>query len=132
MIATLIALSLAVAPQVNDGTDGKPPQRIRNIQLQGSESCPKAEADEIVVCGRADDEQFRIPKQFREAPKQDAPGTSWAVKVDRVMEDNQKVLPGSCSPIGSNGQTGCAQKAAEQWAAERRAKANGQSVEPPK
>jgi hypothetical protein len=129
MIAILIALTLAGAPafqDVQDGTDGQPPQRIRNVQLKAGETCPKASAGEIVVCGRTDDNEFRIPKQFRERPKQDAPSTSWAVKADRTMQDNRRVLPGSCSPIGSNGQTGCAQQAAQEWAAEKRAKANGE------
>ena len=36
-------------------------------------------------------------------------------------------LPDTCSPVGSGGQTGCARSAARAWAAERRAKANGQS-----
>jgi hypothetical protein len=46
------------------------------------------------------------------------------------MEDNRRVLPGSCSSIGSGGQTGCSVQAAEDWAAEKRAVANGQSVTP--
>ena len=131
MIALLVAAAIVAIPAVPaTAQDGNPPQRIRNVLLQPGEQCPKAASDdEIVVCGAADPEQYRIPKAFRDEPKQTAPSTSWAVKADRVMEDNQRVLPGSCSPIGSNGATGCSQQAAEAWAAEKRARANG-VVEP--
>jgi len=131
MIRLLVAAAIVAIPALPAvAQDGNPPQRIRNVFLQPGEQCPKAaNAEEIVVCGAADTEQFRIPKQFREEPKQTAPSTSWAVKADRVMDDNQRVLPGSCSAIGSNGHTGCSQAAAEAWAADKRAKANG-VVEP--
>lgn len=130
MFDLLIAATLVAVPAPPAPAQDSPPQRIRNVFLQPGEQCPKpASPDEIVVCPPADAEQFRIPKQFREEPKQTAPNTSWAVKADRVMDDNQRVLPGSCSPVGSNGHTGCAQQAAEAWAAEERARANG-VVEP--
>ncbi|URW76370.1 hypothetical protein M9980_03875 [Sphingomonas donggukensis] len=129
MLRLLIVTAALALPAVAVAQDAAPPQRIRNITLQKGEVCPKSADGEIVVCAPAEVEPYRIPKQFRDIPKQDAPSTSWAVKTDRVMEDNRRVLPGSCSPIGTNGQTGCAQKAAEAWAAEKRAKANG-VVEP--
>ena len=123
-VAVVIAAPLPALAQ-----DAAPPKRIRSIQLQPGEKCPASTGEEIVVCGTAEKDQYRIPQALREEPKQDATSTSWAVKTDRVMEDNRRVLPGSCSPIGTNGQTGCAQKAAEAWTAEKRARANG-VVEP--
>lgn len=130
MIRVMLAAAIAASPvAVASAQDGTPPQRIRNVLLQEGETCPPSTSGEIVVCGAAEKEQFRIPKQFREEPKQEAPSTSWAVKADRVMDDNRRVLPGSCSPVGSNGHTGCSQAALEAWTAERRAAANG-VVEP--
>jgi hypothetical protein len=121
MLRILIPAALTLVPASAFAQDGTPPQRIRSVEIRAGESCPKPTSDtEVVVC-RTISEPYRIPKELREQPKTDAPGTSWAVKADRMMEDNQKVLPGSCSTIGLNGQSGCAQQAAERWAAERRA-----------
>jgi hypothetical protein len=130
MIRTLMIAALVASPSIAAAQDNTPPKRIRNVLLQAGESCPKSTPDEIVVCSPADKDQFRIPQQFRDAPKTDVQSTSWAVRVDRVMDDNRKVLPNSCSPIGTAGQSGCAQAAAEAWAAEKRAVANGQSLDP--
>ncbi len=122
LLASLTLPSIAVA---QEAVADAPPTRIRNINLLPGEKCPAPSSpDEVVVCGTVD-EQFRIPKQFRDIPKQTAESTAWGVKADRAMEDNRKVLPGSCTPIGTAGQSGCAMKSAEQWAAERRAAANG-------
>lgn len=124
-LVLLASLTLPIAAHAQEAVSSEPPQRIRNVTLLPGEKCPAPSVpNEVVVCG-AVDEQFRIPKQFRDVPKQGPESTAWGVKVDRVMDDNRKILPGSCTPIGSNGQTGCAMKAAEAWAAERRAKANG-------
>lgn len=129
MLRMLIATAMLAAPAAASAQDGATPQRIRNVTLQQGEACPRSSGDEIVVCAPAETEPYRIPKQFRDEPRQDPASTSWAVKADRAMDDNRRVLPGSCTPIGSNGQTGCSLKAAEAWAAERRAQANG-VVEP--
>jgi hypothetical protein len=130
MIVTLFAL-LALAPQDAPKADnGSAVKRVRSVTVGAGQDCPKSTDEEIIVCSTLD-EPYRIPKQFREVPKQTPESTSWAVKTDRVMEDNRKVLPGSCSPIGMNGQSGCSQKAIDAWAAERRAVANGQTVTPP-
>ena len=131
MLRSLLTLALVATPTalLAQASGGTPPQRIRNIQLQPGEKCPASTSDEVVVCGTADREQYRIPKAMRDEPKQTPANTAWAVRADRVMDDQRRVLPGSCSPIGSNGQTGCSIKAAETWAAEKRAAANG-VVEP--
>ncbi|MHA6723599.1 hypothetical protein [Sphingomonas sp. RS2018] len=125
MVAAVLAAPTAAVAQEN----GNPPQRIRNIQLRSGEPCPASQPGEIVVCAPAEAEPYRIPKPLREVPKQTAPSTAWSVKADRAIDDSRRILPGSCSPIGTNGQSGCGIKAAEQWAAEKRAAANG-VVEP--
>jgi len=131
MIRTMLLIAVAAAPfgmapiaHAQERAQGTPPQRIRNVQLLPGEKCPAANGDEIVVCGNADTNQFRIPSKLREPSPRPA-NRSWATRAEAVMDDNRKVLPGSCSPIGSNGHTGCAQQAAERWAAEKRA---GQSA----
>jgi hypothetical protein len=121
-LIALAALTLPVAATAQDAAQGSPPQRIRNVQLLPGETCPKAQGDEVVVCATLSD-QFRIPSNLRE-PANPAANQSWASRAEAAMDDNRKVLPGSCSPVGSNGATGCAQKAAEAWAAERRAQAS--------
>ena len=130
IIRLLLATAIAAMPVAANAQDDTPPNRIRSITIQPGEKCPASTKDEVVVCALPDQDQYRIPKALREEPKTTAESTSWAVKSDRVMEDNRRVLPGSCSPIGSNGQTGCSTKAAEAWAAEKRAAANGQSLTP--
>lgn len=122
----LLALGLLVAtPAVAQDTVVDPnaaPKKIRSIFVYGNEPCPQADnADEIVVCRRAPaEEQYRIPPRLREAPANPA-NTAWAERVDSVMEANDTNVPGSCSPVGAQGQTGCSRKAAERWAADRRA-----------
>lgn len=109
---------------------GQPPQRIRSITIEPGQKCPESTAEEVVVCALPDQEQYRIPKALRAEPKTDVKSISQAVRMERVMQDNRRILPGSCSPIGMNGQSGCAQQAAEAWLAEKRAVANGQPVTP--
>ena len=118
-LLAIAAPSLAQdAPQTaQSGT----PQRIRNVMLQAGEKCPEAQGNEIVVCGRIDpDEQFRIPKQFRDTP-QVAGNQSWTNRAQAMMDANRAVLPNSCSPVGTGGQTGCNQQLIDQWFEWRRA-----------
>ena len=148
MIVPLIAALLAAAPalpqdqaqapaptqaqtqnQPETDSQGGEVKRVRSVTLTAGQTCPRSTAEEIVVCSTLD-EPYRIPKQLRDRPKQTAPSTSWAVKADRAMEDGRKVLPNSCSTIGTNGQTGCTMKMLQAWAAEQNAKKNGQQVDP--
>ena len=130
MIRVLLAAAIAF-PGVATAQDGAaPPNRIRSITIQPGEKCPPSTKDEVIVCALPEQNQYRIPKALRDEPSTDVASQSWAVKSDRVMQENRRVLPGSCSAIGTNGQSGCALQAAEAWAAEKRAKANGQSVTP--
>ena len=130
-VRLLLATAVLATPVAVSAQDGStPPQRIRSVQLQPGQSCPPSTKDEVVVCAAPETEQFRIPKALREEPRTTVDSTSWAVKSDRVMQDNRRVLPNSCSPIGTNGQSGCALQATEAWAAEKRAVANGYPVTP--
>ena len=129
MLSMLLAATIAALPALAQD-EAPPPNRIRSVTLQPGEKCPPSTKDEVVVCSQPEQEQYRIPRALRDEPRTTADSTSWAVKTDRTMQENRRVLPGSCSPIGSNGHTGCATQAAEAWAAEKRAAANGQSVTP--
>jgi alkylation response protein AidB-like acyl-CoA dehydrogenase len=97
------------------------PQRVRSVLLYGDQQCPKAESpDEIVVCANAGDSPYRIPKNLRERTP-GPEGTSWVRRAELIDEVNRVGMPGSCSPVGSYGASGCTLQAIQQWAAERKA-----------
>jgi hypothetical protein len=125
MSLVLLALAIVSAP-AQEAVQDTPPQRIRNVLVRPGEPCPQATSpNEVVVCAPADPEQFRIPKQFREEPVIGGPNTAWNVRARQALDDNRRVLPGSCSPVGTGGQSGCPQQALEAWAAERRGNQDG-------
>lgn len=127
-LGLLVATPMVAGPALAQDTVVDPnaaPKKIRSVFVYGNEPCPQAaNADEIVVCRRAPaEEQYRIPPPLREAPPTPA-NNAWANRAENIIEDSDVAIPGSCSPVGSGGQTGCSREAAERWAAERRA--NGQ------
>lgn len=112
---------------------GRPPSRIRNVQLTGNDKCPTAQGDEVVVCSRINpDEQYRIPKQLRNTAEPAAQNQSWvnrtasADQVGRVAGG----LPDTCSPVGTGGQSGCSQMWARAYAAERKAAEKNDAMMP--
>ena len=103
--------------------EAPPPKRVRNILLYNNETCPKSsDPSEIVVCANAGDSPYRIPKDFREH-EVPAQNESWGRRAEVVEEVARQSRPGSCSPVGSYGQSGCTRQMMEAWAAEQRAKA---------
>ncbi len=118
----LAAVALAAPALAQDGAaSDATPQRVRSVLLYGDQACPKAESpDEIVVCANAGDSPYRIPKKLRERTPGPA-GTSWVRRAELVQEVNRVGIPGSCSPVGSYGQSGCAMQSIQQWAAEKKA-----------
>ncbi len=106
------------------------PSRIRNVILYGDESCPPPQSDdEIVVCAKGGDSPYRIPEAFRERSQTGA-SSSWVRRVEVVEEVNRAGLPGSCSPIGMGGQSGCTRAQLQQWAQERLEEEQRQSAIP--
>ena len=102
---------------------GRPPQRIRQVNLTGAEQCPTAAPDEIVVCSRIDpNEQFRVPKELRAPLEVPAQNQSWANRAATVDQVGRVAggLPNTCSAVGTGGQTGCSIVAARNYAAEKR------------
>lgn len=116
----LVALAMAMPAWAQEQADGGQPQRVRSVLLYGDDKCPKPEsADEIVVCANAGDSPFRIPKNLRERTP-GPEGTSWVRRAELVDDVNRVTLPGSCSPIGSFGQSGCTLQSIQRWAAEKK------------
>lgn len=117
LAAALLAAGAAGA-QTPDGDGAK---RVVNVTVYGSEPCPKGSGGEIVVCGRRpDNERYRIPKELRKREQQPSE-TSWASRAAALEEASRPSMPGSCSPVGSWGQTGCFQQMLRQWGAARAA-----------
>lgn len=142
MLTSILLAALLAAPATqaqpssaqdvaSAGAQGEAPKRVRSVMLFGDEACPKPESpDEIVVCARSGDSPYRIPEAFREPPPETGPGVSWVRRVEVIDEVNRAGLPGSCSPIGTGGQTGCTLNALRAWAEERKAKAEAESRVP--
>jgi hypothetical protein len=135
-----IALALLAGPAVAaaqdavppTGTDkqaetGQPPKRVRSVTLTRGEKCPTSTETDIVVCNTIED-PYRIPKALRDSGPVPGPRQAWTNRVaaDEQTSRSAAGFPGTCSPVGSGGQSGCSATAARAWAAERRARANGQ------
>jgi hypothetical protein len=127
IVRLLAAAALLAAPAMaqdskpaQDADQGGPPKRVRSILLYDKEECPKPQSEEeIVVCANAGESPYRIPKQFRNQPKEDAASQAWTNRVETVEEVNRAGLPNSCSPVGTGGQTGCTRAFIRQWYQER-------------
>jgi hypothetical protein len=121
-IASIILLALiATAPASADETS--PPQRTEAATVFGDDPCPKPRGDEIIVCGRLpESERYRIPRSLRQKPREDSgPGASWTSRVEGMEQAQRFTMPGSCTAVGAQGQTGCTQAMIRQWFLERRA-----------
>lgn len=127
MIRALLIALLAATPALaqetqSDAAPEAPPQRVRSVILYGEATCPKPTSpDEVVVCARPGDSPYRIPKILRQTDPGPA-GTSWTRRAELVDEVNRVTLPGSCSPVGSFGQSGCTLQMLQQWRAEQKAR----------
>lgn len=119
-LALLVAApALAAAPQ---SLAEPPPPRLSTLVVYGSDPCPRSSDDEIIVCARQpESERYRIPKELRNKRKADAPAQSWVERARTLDMVSKQGLPNSCSPNGSNGQTGCMRQFLEAARAEREA-----------
>ena len=100
--ASLVAgLAFPVAPALA--------QRTSEIIVYGTDPCPRATDDDVVVCARRPEaERFRIPEVLRET------GTlqqrqSWTKQAEALATAGATGV-GSCSAVGPGGHTGCAQQ----------------------
>lgn len=126
--AALVLLASAAPAQAAE----KPPEITRTATVFGTDPCPKAAGNEIIVCGRLPEgERYRIPKALRAKPREDSGGgASWASRVEGLEAAQRFTMPGSCTAVGSGGQTGCTQAMIRQWFLERRAKRAEDSLIP--
>jgi len=124
----VLALPAAAIAQDKPADSSQPPKRIRSVTLTApDQKCPPSTGDEVVVCTTVGD-PYRIPKELRGAGPIPPNRQAWTNRVAADEQTGREAagLPDTCSPIGSGGQTGCARAAARAFAAERRAKKNGQ------
>ncbi|MBO9712802.1 hypothetical protein [Sphingomonas sp.] len=119
MFAALFAAAPAGQGQTAPAQDG-PPKRIRSVMLVGDEKCPTStDPDEIVVCATIGDSPYRIPKRFRDQRTDKPDGVAWGRRAEVVEEVNRVGMPGSCSVVGSYGQSGCTRNFIRQWAQDK-------------
>ena len=93
-------------------------QRTREIVVFGTDPCPRATDDEVVVCARRPEkERYRLPEALRPTgPPQLS--QSWGVRSKALATIGQ-TGPGTCSGVGPGGDFGCALKDIQQGVAER-------------
>jgi len=111
----LLLTSLQVSPAL-----AEPPERESSVIVYGEDPCPRADGDEVVVCARRpEEERYRIPRPIRERQPTEV---AWGSRVEGLEEASRAMRPGSCSVVGSFGQSGCTQALIQQWFADRRAR----------
>jgi len=119
VVPILIAAAILTSPLAAETVT--PPALYTTTTVFGSDACPTPKGDEIVVCARLlESDRYRIPKALRKKKRVDSgPASSWASRV-RTLEDAQRFTrPGSCTAIGSFGQSGCTQAMINQWYEDR-------------
>lgn len=101
--AVAIALTASLGAAV---PSAQAQQTTAEIIVYGTDPCPRATDDEIVVCRRLPESlRYRIPENLRQT------GTfqerqSWTMKSRQMMTVGD-VGTGSCSAVGPGGHTGC-------------------------
>jgi hypothetical protein len=113
--ALFALVSLPIGAQTAPAPTPDARTRIATLVIFGDDPCPRSTEDEVVVCARQpESERYRIPKQFRGRQYNAARDGAWAGTAKVLEYISREGLPDSCSPIGSNGQTGCFRKFMEQ------------------
>ena len=115
VFAATITLVCAPAVQAAPASTATTRERIATLIVFGDDPCPRSTEDEVVVCARQpESERYRIPKRFRGKQYNEARDGSWAGTAKVLEYVSRQGLPGSCSPNGSFGQTGCFRKFLEE------------------
>jgi hypothetical protein len=92
--------------------------RINQLIIYGADPCPASTDEEIIVCARKPEgDRYRIPENLRRNPN-DPSNRSW---TERAIELSYVGRSGtqSCSTVGPGGWTGCFDRLAGAWRAER-------------
>lgn len=123
--AVALAASLILPAGQAASAQDRPGDRTVTITVYGDDPCPDARSGgDIVVCARRPEtERYRIPKELR-GRNQPLSETSWGSQVAAMEDANRATMPGSCSPVGTYGQTGCRQQLLRDWYDQRRAARN--------
>jgi hypothetical protein len=103
----LLALFAALAPAMLPAQSGADRQRrqVREVIVFGDDPCPVSSANEVVVCARRPDgDRFRVPENLR-TPAPAAARNN--LRRDKEAREVSATGPGSCSPVGPGGATGC-------------------------
>jgi hypothetical protein len=119
VVPILITAAILTSPLAAETVP--PPALYTTTTVFGSDACPAPKGVEFVVCARMpESDRYRIHKALRKKKRVDSgPGASWASRV-RTLEDAQRFTrPGSCTAIGSFGQSGCTQAMINQWYEDR-------------
>ena len=120
-MSKLPCLTLAAAmivPALAMPTPALAQDRIREIEVFGTDPCPRSTDDEVVVCARKPEaERYRIPEKLREGGPL-AKRQAWA---NRAIAFETQMGNGlnSCSPVGPGGFTGCTEQLVKQAFTER-------------
>lgn len=100
-----------------------PPDREISLVVYGNDACPPPrDEDEVVVCARRpEEERYRIPPALRHSDDRRTE-VAWGTANAQLEQEQAYTRPNSCSPVGSFGQSGCAQQMINQWYADRAAR----------
>lgn len=128
LFAALAPMTLALTAQAQAQDESlamssQPPEKFSFLITYGTETCPVAESDEIVVCAQQpESDRYRVPKELREELREEdhVGGGSWASTVAAHDDVARLGRPNSCSVVGSFGFTGCTSAMLRQWFEERR------------
>jgi hypothetical protein len=131
LILAALLIATAFAPAMAKDAEPKAPrERFEQLVVYGNDPCPQSTEEQINVCARLpENERYRIPKRFRDVKKDTAAGRAWGDRVQTLEMVSRMGRPNSCSPVGSNGQTGCFQQFLHQ-AYEERQLEKSQAVAP--
>lgn len=122
MFSRSILLLLILSGAAGAGAEGLP-ARSQIAIVYGNEACPNPVGDEIVVCARKpESERYRIPEELRKDKNARPSEISWGSRVQDLEDASRPSRPGSCSVVGSGGQSGCMAQMMRQWLAERRSR----------
>jgi hypothetical protein len=121
MARLLVLFALLAAPA---SAQDEAPARQSELTVYGDDPCPRSTDEEIVVCHRRpEEERYRIPAPLRRSTRNAE--QAWTSRVESLEEASRDARPGSCSVVGSFGQSGCTQALIRQWYEARRARRSG-------
>jgi hypothetical protein len=118
LIAALALSPLMLALSPATPAQDEPGEKVNQLIVYGDDPCPPSTGDEITVCARKEEsERYRIPEALREGGDLQK-NESWNNKVLAYEMVGASGLQ-SCSPVGANGWSGCAQRFISNAYAER-------------